>query len=299
MEELDLVIRDKEYHLNKSQLINVKFIDKLYQSHGFSNILKSTKEIEENQEAKDFIKNYENQNHIKILKSEKYKLIKHLGNLYISLEDLFNIDGLTFDRFQHKTANIKNIEDSEVSIPENDIENIISVFIYFRKQEEYFTEYETINKMIDLKNLKASRFSVLEYDRLFNITKKFSLLEMKEKAYKSFEVNNYNDFKPSLYRKENTNFDEFNNYILMDINMKWWPYNLTIYDEIEKKNLEKGFVLPNSKFFQNNQLINVIYLFRHKAFYQNKIMFFKFLFHFVSKKFLNFYIKYLFRINLN
>jgi len=232
-------------------------MDKFSKTNAFSNILKFTKEIEEDDEAKQFFRKHENQNNMKIIKSEKYKLIKHLGGLFISFEDLFNIDGLTFDRFQQNTAKIKNFENNDSIVPENNIENIISIYIYFRKEIDIFSDTEIMNQMIDLSNLKANIFSFLEFDKLFNITKKYTVLEMKEKAYKIFEGFNYEEFKPSLYLKEYSRFQEYNNYILMDINMKVWAYNLVLYDEIEKKNLEKGFIIPNSKFFQINPIVNV------------------------------------------
>lgn len=244
--------------MQKTEIVNTRFIDKLANLNGFSNILKSTKEIEEDSEAKEILKKHENENNIKILKSEKYKLIKHLGNLYLSLEDLFNIDGLTFDRFQHKTANLKNNQSSQNHIPENDIEDIISVFIYLRLQEENFSDCEINNKVIDLSNLQARKFSFLEYNKLFEITKRFNILEMKNKAYSCFSFgSSCCEFKPLLYKREDGSFEDFNNYVLMDINMKWWVYNLSLFDEIYKKNLEKGFILPNSKFFQINPMINV------------------------------------------
>lgn len=193
---------------------------------------------------------------MKILKSEKYKLIKHLGNLSLSLEDLFNIDGLTFDRLQYNTNNIKNLNSNENNVPENDIENIISVVIYFRKQEDNFTQTEINNKVIDLSNMEARKFSFLEFNKLFEVTKRFKLLEIKNKAYSIFSVTNHSNFIYNQGGHEDL-FKEYNNYVLLDINMKWWAFNLVLFDEIERKNLEKGFILNNSKFFQINPLINV------------------------------------------
>lgn len=251
-------IKENNQVLEKYVLINSKFADKLSKSSSsLCNILKSAYEIENIQEAKEIIKKHESQNKVKIIKSEKFKLIKHLGNLYDCIEDLFNIDSLTFDSFQHQIANNKELPLEDKHISENDIESIISVDIYFRKEDNQFSENEISNRIIDIQNLKAVRLSMLEYDKLFNITKKFSLIELKEKAYKIFEVGLYDDRLSAAAIKSFEKFKHINNYIFMDINMRWWPFILILYDEIEKKNIDKGFVKPNSKFFQINPLLNV------------------------------------------
>lgn len=191
------------------------------------------------------------------MKSEKYKLIKHLGVLHKSFNDVFNIDSVFFDNIQDKTKYIKNRENVEDNGPEINIESYTSINIYLRESEEPFTEKEIDERNIDISNLRAQNCAFLKYDELYNVTKKFSLLEIKDIAYKFMGINSYENVKKSLFEKPNVKFEEYNQFVLLDNNFRWWPYNLILYDEIRTRSIEKGEINYKSKFFQINPIFNV------------------------------------------
>jgi hypothetical protein len=174
--------------------------------------------------------------------------------------ELFDIDTLCFDYFQDITKQVKFSELNNDIIPENDIESYISVNLYIRKTKDPFSEKEINEKNIDISSFQCYKTSFLQYDKIFNIKKKFSLLELKEKAYKFFDINRYefNNDENSLFDINQSNkFTEYNEYIFIDLNFRWWAYNLTLFDEIEKRNIDKGDLNYNSRFFQMNPATNV------------------------------------------
>jgi hypothetical protein len=180
--------------------------------------------------------------------------------------ELFDIDSLTFNYFQDITKEIKYSELNNDIIPENDIESYISVYLYIRRTKEPFTEKEIKEKNIDVSKFEGYKTSFLQFDKIFNIKKKFSLLELKEKAYKFFGVIRFdNDIDYGFNNDENmlfninqvNKFNEYNDYIFIDSKFRWWAYNLILFDEIEKLNIEKGDINFNSKFFQINPVTNV------------------------------------------
>ncbi len=140
----------KKYE-NEDVSNNIKFIEKFKnKDNNISSILESIKDMEDDQKAKDIIKNHENNYNKKILKSEKYKLIKHLGNIHKSFVDVFNIDSVSFDNIQDKTKLINNSEIMEYNSPDVNIESFTSINIYLRESEGPFTEKEINEKKIDI-----------------------------------------------------------------------------------------------------------------------------------------------------
>jgi hypothetical protein len=271
-DEMKKKIQDEIQEREKNKKpINEKFVEKFQNSkNNFTSILKNTKELEDNNFSNDFLK--ENMTNKNFLNSEKFKLMKNLGSYYNAIVDIFDLDSYSLENFNFqqekelhknlknpknpnskiskKTKTFKKLKHAEHLNLEISISDFTKVEIFFRESVEEFSYNEISNRNVEMGNLPSKKFEFMKFDELFNVTKKFSLLKIKENAYRFF----LNDEEDSFF---NFNFKEVNNYLFIDNHFKIWDYNIILYNEIENRSLARGDLNYKTKFFQINPIIIV------------------------------------------
>jgi hypothetical protein len=187
------------------------------------------KEVEKDQACINWLKNYSMAENIKILNTEKLKMIKHLGHFFSNTEKLFEIDSLTFNNMQHKIDKIYSKGRIFAESHDDKITKTINIKIHLKIQikiEEFKRELIDLSSNIS----NTFNFSVIDYDFMYNVTKRYLLVEIKSLAGRYFEL-------------------EIQDYLLVDDSFKLWPFDVAVYDIIFALNLKKNDIRPHSKFF--------------------------------------------------
>ncbi len=192
-------------------------------------VLSYVKEAESDEACQNWLKDWSVMESQKILKTEKLKMMKHLGHFFENTEKLFEVDNLMFNNMQHKIEKVfiknKSIVDSHDDI----VTKTINIKI-FEKVDLDAAEFNQATIDVD-KNVKnVFNISVIDYDFMYNIIKKFLVVEVKTLACRYFEV-------------------EQDDFVLVDEKFKIWPFDVAVYDVIFTLNLEKNNTRPHSKFF--------------------------------------------------
>jgi hypothetical protein len=173
-----------------------------------------------------------------IIDSQKFKLLTNIGKIYENISNILSVDYYKFNGYQTTIEKInENIETNQNDI-ENNINNIISINVFIRESDADFENYEYSKKEIDTKFLKAIKIAFLEYDEKYEILKKYSIAEIKDKACSLFTVKK-------------------GDYMILSKNFDWIQFNLNVYQEIFMINLAKKYINSSYRFFQFNAYISV------------------------------------------
>lgn len=169
------------------------------------------------------------------MNTEKFKLMKYLGNICESFDDIFEIDHITFNYIQHNIAIIqKNFSDAEENYDEIITRNIsIKVYLPDLFQKNFENRHYEVGM-----NENSYDVHIIEYNDFYNIDNKFKVIDVKLIACRYWE----------LYHE---------NYFLCDEKLNIYPCDLVIYDEIFLINLDANFIKPHCQFFHLNPKIIV------------------------------------------
>jgi hypothetical protein len=211
--------------------------------------LQYIRQAEANQEALNWVQDWEVINSEKILRTEKLKLMKYLGHFFESAEKLFDIDNISFNNMQHKIEKIfAKEEQSKESSADIKVTSTINIKIYFK---EFLTREEVDKKLIEIDKNDSTVFnlSIIEYNYLYEITNKHKLIALKSLACKYFSL-------------------EEDTYMFVDETFTIWPFDVCLYDEIMLLNLEKGYIKHHAKFYNLNPAVteNLKFILIHKRF---------------------------------
>lgn len=188
-------------------------------------------------DTKDF-STYEKNKIFDFTNSKKYKLVTDFQKIHENIINIFNLEDNKFNGYQKTIENINlQIESQQIDI-DNNINNIISIYVFLRESEQDFSDHDYSRRQIDFQSLKAMRIAYLEYDENFEILKKYSLAEIKAKACSLLGV-----------KRED--------YMILKKNFEWIPFNLDVYKEIFTINLSKKCIDSSCRFFQFNSFISV------------------------------------------
>lgn len=186
--------------------------------------------------SKEYIKSYETIKGKSFMVTEKFKLLKYLGQLCDSFDSIFEIDHMTFGYTQYQLARLHNAlqegeEDSFFKISRN-----ITVNTY----NPNFTQKNLEKRLYEVTELdKGFNVTILEYDKFFNISKKLHIIEIKIIACRYWQLHH-------------------DNYLICDENLRIYPCDLVVYDEIFQMNLDKDLVRSHAHFYDLNPKIIVL-----------------------------------------
>ena len=190
--------------------------------------------ISQDNKSKEYIKNYEAMRGVTVFNTEKFKLMKYLGQFSESLDDIFEIDHISFSFIQHHISKIRN---SYVDEEENSFLKIsrnITIKAYFPD----LTNKHFENKLYEIgDNEKTYEIQIIEFNEFYFINRKLNIMEIKLIACRYWELNH------ELY-------------LMCDENLNIFPCDLIVYEEIFELNLEKG-IKSHCKFYQLNPKIIV------------------------------------------
>jgi len=185
--------------------------------------------------SKEYIKGYETLKGKSFMMTEKFKLMKYLGQLCSSFDSIFEIDHITFGYTQYQlsklyNSNVEGEENSYFKISRNiTVKTYNPNFkdIHFEKMQYEVTERD-----------KCYNVSILEYDDFFNITQKLYVIEIKMIACRYWQLHH-------------------ENYLMCDENLRIYPCDLVVYDEIFQMNLDNNLIKSHCHFYQLNPKIIV------------------------------------------
>ena len=227
--------------------VNYCFKDNLFEGESsLYNNLMNTKLINKHQDTNTFLwlKKYEVENDIQILSSEKIKFMKFCSNIYQGVYSAVHLDSIKFTDYQFKIDEIVNGKQENISIddinPEKELFDKISIKVYFKQSlslEEIRLKTINLNSNIDNESVPQFKLAFIEYNHNYEITKKYSVLEIMTTACKYYSID------PMRY-------------FIVDREFRIWPYDLIIYNEIVNLNIETYGIKPHCRFFQFNQSLN-------------------------------------------
>lgn len=213
------------------------------------NILQNTKSLNKHQDTSSYLwlKNYELENDIQILSSEKFKFLKFCSSFYQGINSAVHVNSIQFSEFQFKIDEIVNGKPEDISFedinPEKNLFNKISIRIFFKN---YISLDEIRLKQLNLNRNEISyekdyipqyKLACIEYDHSYEITKKYNILELMTIACKYFSID------PMKY-------------FIVDEHFSIWPYDLVIYQELLNLNIATYGVKPHCRFFQFHENLN-------------------------------------------
>ena len=227
--------------------VNFCFKDNLFEGDSsLYNNLMNTKLINKHQDTNTFLwlKKYEVENDMQILSSEKLKFLKFCSNIYQGVYSAVHLDSIKFTDYQFKIDEIVNGRQENISIddinPEKDLFDKISIKVYFKPSlslEEIKMKTINLNSNIDNESVPQFKLAFIEYNHNYDITKKYSVLEIMTTACKYYSID------PMRY-------------FIVDREFRIWPYDLIIYNEIVNLNIETYGIKKHCRFFQFNQSLN-------------------------------------------
>lgn len=201
-------------------------------------ILKEIGKFETDSNSKSWLKNWQSIKNQKILNTEKFKLMKYLGDCSKSIEDLFNIDDTNFNNMQVLIDRIFTQRELVIENTEDKISGNIHIKVFFK---ESLSSNELDKRLIeteDERNFHVFKIAIIDYDFFYNVNdRKLKIIEIKILACTFFGI-------------------ELNEYLIVDENFRIWPYDIILFDEILQINLDKKFVKKNCKFFHLNPIIS-------------------------------------------
>jgi hypothetical protein len=219
--------------------INIKEKRRNKNSNGMniSSYLKQIDKIKQDKSEKTIFKNISESHGLDILSTEKFKLMNYLGNFAEQAEDLLTIDETAFNNMNHKLSKLyENNSERRIENPEFKISDNINIqVIHYNKPQLSFKEIT--NKTLEIGTGASYGIPCIEFDYLYNITKKLSLAEIKYNACEYLCLEPYE-------------------FILVNKNFHIWPLDICIYDEIYNLNTNKG-LRNNSYFFQMDSAVTV------------------------------------------
>ena len=220
-----------------SRVKNEKFIDILSNELYICKNLSYFYYMCNDKKSREFIKNYESLKEKQILSNDKFKLLQYLGNFCEALEDVLDIDNISFSSMQNTFYNIKIKEELHES---NEIKLLEAITLKVYLVENLSEKLLKKASFEDNKNIKTYQIHILEYDEYYFIKKKYKMIDLKIIACRYWELD----------------LEEF---VMCDEKFQIFPYDLIVYDEIFALNVEKKFIKFHSQFFHMNSLINVNY----------------------------------------
>ena len=186
--------------------------------------LKKTLKITKDENLQKILKVIEKKQRITIFGTEKFKFLVNLAELYEQIEDkLLSVDENTLFELE---AQIKNI-----SPPEDDNKNNgkgIIIGIHIQKEIEHDKNKKGKKKE---DNEKVALMSVIEEDVLYEIKKKYTILDITKKAADYFNVDPLK-------------------FILINEKFQLYPFDLVLYDMILEENMKRGYVQSLCNYFQ-------------------------------------------------
>ncbi len=101
-------------------------------------ILEFVSEIKKDPSLKQSLEKFESQHHKEIINSHKFRLLNHIGNFSNSLNNIFDIDATTFNRYQEEINRLNNW----LGLAEKDIDSkiilIIALNVYVKNPVKFF-----------------------------------------------------------------------------------------------------------------------------------------------------------------
>ncbi len=148
LEESISLINDKigETHTHKTfadQLRNRK--SNAFETSTFKSLYYA-KDVDKDETCVNWLKNYSTVENIKILNTEKLKMMKHLGHFFSNTEKLFEIDSLTFNNMQHKIDKIYSKGKKFAESHEDKITKTINIKIHLKMHVNQYISKNYINK---------------------------------------------------------------------------------------------------------------------------------------------------------
>lgn len=204
-------------------------------------ILDLVNNLNSDHELKFCMKEYERVAHANIKNNQKFSVLRHMGNFFEGLNDVFNIDSVYFSQYQDDMTRLNEYFSTNKLDVDTNLSLITNVSVFLRYSTNGFKESEIFNKEISTENLEGLKISFVEFDEKFCITKKFTIGELKFKACQAFNI-------------------LLEDYIVVSQHFDWWPYSVNLYDEVFNKNMQKGYVELTSRFFQMNPLVTVNFI---------------------------------------
>lgn len=185
--------------------------------------LKNTLKITKDENLQKILKEIEKKQRITIFGTEKFKFLVNLAELYGQIEDkLLSIDEDTLFELE---AQIKNISPREDEHKNNGKGIIIAIHI----QKEMERDKNKKGKKDDIE--RVALMSIIEEDVLYEIKKKYTILDITKKAADYFNVD------PSKF-------------ILINEKYQLYPFDLILYDMILEENVKRGYVQSLCNYFQ-------------------------------------------------
>lgn len=194
--------------------------------------------LNKDSKARMLMETFEKKHKIKFSDSTKFKLLKQIGYAFEGLEKTLKISDVTFNQYQEEMANLNHVLESNGNDIEGNITNITTVNIFLRDSDSDFKESEKANKQISIENLDAIRFSFVQFDEKFLITKKYNIGELKLQACTSYNIPN-------------------EDYVFLLKNFEMILYSVDLFHEIFVKNVQKGYIENTTRFFQMNPYVTV------------------------------------------
>lgn len=200
-----------------------------YKKDSILHHLKMTLRLKKDEKLQTILKEIEKKQGIMIFGTEKFKFLQNLAELYEQIEEkLLSIDEDSLFEFE---AQIKNI-----SPPEDDNKNTgKGILISIELKKEIERDKKKSKKKED--SGKKALMSVIEENMLYEIKKKYSILDIEKKAADYFNED------PSKY-------------ILINDKFQVYPFDLIIYDVILEENVRRGFVQSLCNYFQLNPKVS-------------------------------------------